>query len=182
MSPQFEYIGKLSEGFKRIKQGVYPHYQCGFINENNEIVIAPQYANVQDFCEGLAAVRPGNWASPYWGFINYKGELVIPCIYEKARNFSNGLAKVVYQGQWYFINQEGKRVISLGQYSGSTCFHDGYAIVRKIETDYHSSTFGVIDTNGTEIIPCTKKCFEDKYFYSCSIIKRQVELYFETTH
>lgn len=127
----YDYIGKPSEGLIRVKKGVYPRYQCGFVNEQGEIVINPEYANVRDFSEGYAAVRFGNWASDKWGYINREGKLVVPCIYKYPYPFINGYAKVFLDGVWYIINPEGKRVLSLNDWDGSSKFSDGLIKVWK---------------------------------------------------
>lgn len=157
---QFSYIGSLSEGFARVKMGDnFKNQKCGFINSKLEIAIPLIYANVRDYHEGMAAVKKGNWASGYWGFINKQGEMVIPQIMHSPGYFFEGLAKVVLSGEWCFINKMGDKVISLIQYTGSSTFHNGYALVFKRPENrnwesWSQELFGIIDKQGNEVVPC----------------------------
>jgi len=149
METFFNYIGKSSEGFIRVKKGIHPNYKCGFINIDNEVVIPLIYANVRNFSDGMAAVRCGNWVSDKWGFINKNGELIIPCIYNNPRPFFEGMAKVQYKNEWFFIDKTGSRVISLKEYDGSSRFKFGFATVwKRSRQDYYDVTSYTIDTAG----------------------------------
>lgn len=171
---QYDYIGKVSEGLIRVKSGLFPHTNCGYINELGQEIIPLVYTNVRDFHEGLAAVRIGNFASNNWGFINLKGELVIPYLFNRPRSFSCGMAKAIYNNEWYFIDTKGNMVISLKDYDGGSNFHNGYAIVSKSNEDYMEKIFGVIDKKGTEVIPCNVKCYQTRSFFNCSTLAESV--------
>ncbi len=152
---EYDYTGKLSEGFRRVKRGTFKQSYCGFIDNLGNEVIPLIYANVRDFREGMAAVRTGNWASGKWGFINTSGELVVPVLFEHPRPFRHGFSKVILNGDWCFINKQGNKVISLKEYDGGSNFCNGYAIVRKsIGPKYEDRRYGVIDQTGAEVIPC----------------------------
>ena len=150
----YDYIGKESEGLRRVKVGIYPNYKCGFIDDNNKLVIPLLYANARDFREGMAAVRIGNWASDNWGFINKEGELVIPIKYKYPRYFSDGLVKVILDNEWCFINKIGEKVISLNKYDGGGNFHKGFAVVIRFDKNNRKEIRGMINKSGIEVIPC----------------------------
>ena len=175
MLKQYHYIGKASEGLTRVKDDTAPNLKCGFIDENGNVVIPLIYSNVRNFSNGFAAVKAGSWASNKWGYIDRHGELVIPLLYEQPRAFSCGLAKVVYNGEWYFINTLGQRVISLKEYDGGSRFHNGYAIVYKRKgICIEETTFGIINTCGEEVIPCKVECFRLQHFFCCSNLSEDV--------
>lgn len=173
----YDFIGKTSEGLRRAKVGVFTKQKCGFIDENNYTAIPLLYSNVKDFHEGLAAVSIVSWASNKWGYINVKGEIVIPIIYEKPRPFSDGLAKVVFENEWWFIDTNGNKVISLKDYNGGSSFHHGYAIVRKKGSSFLDENFGIIDKSGKEVIPCNVKCHQLKSFFQCNTLEESVKNY-----
>jgi len=144
----FDYVGKLSEGLIRVKKGIYPNYKCGFINVKGVLEIPLEYANVRDFSDGYAAVRCGNWVADKWRFINRKGELVIPCIYNYPYPFNDGYAKVIYNGEWFFINKKGDRIISLNEWDSSSKFSNGYATVWKYDDIRRIIEKATIDSKG----------------------------------
>ena len=174
---QYDYIGKISEGLIRVKNGTLRELRCGYINENGQEIVPLIYSGVRDFHEGLAAVKIGNYSTGKWGFINLRGELVIPYLFDKPRAFSGGLAKVVYNNEWCFIDRNGNKVISLKDYTGGSSFHNGYAIVSKRNGLLIETTFGVIDKTGTEVIPCNVKCFQLKSYFLCVSIEESVRHY-----
>ncbi len=175
---KYDYLGKTFEGRTKVKIGKFPYSKCGFLDDNSNVAIPLIYTNAQDFQEGFAAVKTGHWSSSKWGFINYEGDLVIPCEFKKPSKFSCGLVKVYHNRKWCFIDKTGKKVISLKGYSGSSSFHNGYAIVHKEDpSDYLGETSGVIDMNGNEIIPCIYKCFKIGYHFYCNSILDIVSKY-----
>ena len=172
---KYNYIGKTSEGLIRVKNGTFPNFQCGYINESAQEVIPLIYTGVRDFSEGLAAVKTGNWSMGKWGFIDTGGKLVIPCLFDKPRPFSCGMAKVIYNGEWCFIDGNGNKVISLRNYDGSSRFHNGFALVSKRHGAYSDGVYGVIDKTGVEVIPCTVKCYELGVFFKCPCLEESVD-------
>lgn len=170
---QYDYIGKLSEGLIRVKNGSITSLSCGYVNALGEEVIPLIYTGARDFSEGLAAVKIGNFSTGKWGYINVQGELVIPYLFDRPRPFSCGRAKVIYNKEYCFIDRKGNSIISLKNYDGGSSFHNGYAIVSKGD-----ETFGVIDITGTEVIPCNVKCYQTQSFFHCSSLAESVWYYY----
>ncbi len=112
----------------------------GYIDTKGNEVIPFQYHNAKAFSEGLAAVAifekvispqkekpddlfgallglfsqksnlsPSNSGIKY-GFINQTGATKIPFQFQDAKSFLNGQAEVKQNGEWFWINKEGKRV------------------------------------------------------------------------
>ncbi|HEM3576494.1 TPA: WG repeat-containing protein [Streptococcus suis] len=79
----------------------------GYINKQNEAVIAPQFDDASVFVGGLAPVsKDGNT----W-FINEKGEDVFGMTFADASHFAGGLSNVtLHTGQTAFINTSGQIV------------------------------------------------------------------------
>lgn len=171
---KYDYEGKNSEGLIRVKNGTFPDLKCGYINDIGEEMIPLIYAGARDFHEGLAAVKIGNFSTGKWGFINTTGKLVIPFLFDKPRAFTCGLAKVIYNGEWCFVDRNGNKVISLKDYDGGSRFHNGYAIVTKKNGTPFDELFGIIDQTGKEVIPCNVKCYELRMFFQCNLLEESV--------
>ncbi|MDP2890109.1 MAG: WG repeat-containing protein [Bacteroidota bacterium] len=174
---QYDYIGKVSEGLIRVKNGTIRDLSCGYMNENGQEIIPLIYTGGRDFQEGLAAVKIGNFSTGKWGYINIQGELIIPYLFDKPRSFSGGLAKVIYNNEWCFIDRLGNKVISLTDYTGGSSFHKRYAIVEKCTGFIDETTFGIIDKTGTEVIPCKVKCYQLRSFFCCTTLEESVRSY-----
>lgn len=174
---QYVYIRKLPDGWIKVKKGVHPQFQCGYVNDMFDEIVPAIYTNVYPFSEDLAAARLGNWATGNCGYINYFGEVVIPFIYQHPHKFSDGLAKVFYNNQWYFINKKGERVISLEKYTGGSSFHNGYAIVNILKINPRLDYYGIIDKNGIEVIPCIIDCSEIHIYFKCNRLSEYVDNY-----
>jgi len=177
MTKKYDYIGKTSEGLIRVKNGVFPDLKCGYINEFGEEIIPLIYKGVKDFSDGMAAVKIGKFTDAKWGFINTVGELIIPYLFDKPRPFSCGMAKVVYNGEWCFIDKNGNKVISLKNYVGGSRFHNGLAIVKKQNGDFYDTLSGVIDQTGEEVIPCNAKYFKIGWFYMCDSLESSIQAF-----
>lgn len=71
-----------------------------------------------------------------WGYLDEKGALAIPFDYDGAHDFSEGLAAVQKEVdgeyKWGFINPQGEEVIPFKFTKEPDDFHDGFAIVRKL--------------------------------------------------
>jgi len=141
-----------------IKDGKY-----GLIDENGKEVIPFLYDFLferHSYDVDLIVAQIGEKR----GCINFNNEVVIDFVYDKM-NLSvdnptlftvnagdkmgcidideNVIVDFIYDGFMYYYRDEGL-----------VCFHNGYAVVKK------SEKYGLIDTNGYEIIPCT---FDEKY-------------------
>lgn len=165
-----------------MKAGVYPQYNCGYINTLGEEVIPLIYSGVGNFREGLAAVRIGNWSTGKCGFINRDGGVVVSFRYDKVMPFRNGIAKVKQGDEWFFIDLQENKLISLKGYSSSTYFYDGYAVVAtyiKDELNYVQHKYGIIDQNGKEIVPCS---FPASSAFNAINRKRTVEFYLKKNY
>lgn len=81
----------------------------GYIDKSGEFVIPPQYEYANEFSDGLAGVRLGDDG---WGFIDKKGNVVIPAKYNWVyEGFKHGLVEVVENGEAYYINKNGEKII-----------------------------------------------------------------------
>lgn len=105
----------------------------GFINEDEQEVIAPQYIYAFDFEEGLAIVAKGEWTrdpkwdnknnsdkywteQELWGAIDKTGHEIIPCIFDEIKTFAdtNDVFMAHYggwdNGKWGVIDRKGEWV------------------------------------------------------------------------
>ena len=125
------------------------------------IIVPPTYNILTSFVNGYAIAMFGevDWNfAPTWchfmaGKINTLGEIVIPIIYSDVGHFSEGLAWVrQHDGFLYgFVDTSGQMVIE-PQFVQVTNFSDGVASVA-IRIGNNQRGWGVIDTQGNEIVP-----------------------------
>lgn len=163
----------------------------GFIDPSGQFVIEPKFDDARDFSEGLAAAN----LNGKWGYINQKGSLVIPHIFQICGDFSEGKAVVRdFDNKTKVIDPKGRVLFPcLGEECGN--YEQGFSIFSNsgmmgimdakgnpklaaqfsdIKYGYRGqfiaqlgSLYGVIDTNGTWIVPAKAKkinlALEDKY-------------------
>lgn len=98
----------------------------GFVNPDNEWVIAPDYEDVDVFREGVCWIKQGG----KWGLINKHGEYLIEPRFEDAREFNRGYANVRMQGKWGVIDRNGNMIFQ-PEFDLIRTFKDGVATVVK---------------------------------------------------
>ncbi|WP_405105032.1 WG repeat-containing protein [Paenibacillus sp. FSL K6-1217] len=92
-----------------------------------------------------------------FGYIDAEGKMVIDyqTKFTDAYAFNEGLA-IVYSNAKFdgFINQQGNKVISKGNYYDAKEFSEGLAAYRTLSTatDYAVSNYGYMDLTGTSVI------------------------------
>lgn len=127
--------------------------KCGYINQNNEIVVPFKYHKEDDraysFNEGLAGVCVKNKC----GYIDETGKIVIPLKYEAIGWFSEGKARVWKGEKVGYVDQENKIIVPFLKVHGAGEFHDGFA-----EICEEDSVCNFINITGQKI---SKKNYED---------------------
>lgn len=119
-----------------------PESKWGYINKNGAMVIKNIYDDCRDFIDGVAIVN----LKGKWGYIDTNGELLIDHKYMEAGSFKSGLALVKdFEGRTYFINKEGKEILSF-EADKIKEFEHGLSLCMK------GNLWGAYDTNGKEII------------------------------
>lgn len=126
---EFSYVDKFYEGRAIVVRGG----KCGFIDEQEKVVVPLINAFAKPFSEGLAPVVKGQWISQtridgFYGYVDLYGEEVTPFEYEDAKSFSEGIATVLIDGKWGGIDREGNLVIK-PQFDDSFCFCSDRAVV-----------------------------------------------------
>ncbi|MFN8671762.1 MAG: WG repeat-containing protein [Candidatus Sericytochromatia bacterium] len=85
---------------------------CGFMDENNNILIDAKFEKVSYFTiENLCLVKFKN----KYGYINKKGKFIIEPIFDEAYDFSNGIAIVKKDNDYHYIDKTGKIITSLSK-------------------------------------------------------------------
>ncbi len=113
---------------------------------------------VRKFSEGYAAIKDEN---NLWGFIDENGEVVIKPEYREVGDFKNGVAIVNQRNCKYTIIDKNNKRLTKKDYAFINDFIDHYAVVGecKITVEVFEDfkemySYGVIDNNGNEVIPC----------------------------
>ena len=136
------------EGRIRIRDKKTKKY--GFVNEQMELVVPCEYDFCGNFVEGLAfaydKIKGINQ-------IDKSGNIQdLPSYdYYEVYDFSDGLARVRKdkEGNYAYINREGKEIINVFYPKGCRDFKEGLAVVLNANHKY-----GFIDKAGVETIPC----------------------------
>ncbi|BFL46565.1 WG repeat-containing protein [Lactonifactor longoviformis] len=139
----------------------------GYIDHwgNMTIILPENTEEWQSFHEGLAAVK----VEGRYGYIDSRGRTAIPFHYgDNALGFSYGLAAVKdTAGRWGYIDTQGNVKIPF-QYDEAWTFFAGLGRVRRdssyfpavnnlLKSQRAEGGYGVVNTEGTEILPCRYK-------------------------
>ena len=133
------------------------------IDNEDDIILKLDCEGISDFAEGMALIiRNGKC-----GYIDASGNEVISCVYEKARLFNNGVAPVK-KSKWYFIDKLGNIVSK----ELVVDYDEVEMTDSKLWKVYYSGKYGLIDTNGQEIIPCV---YENLYKLADGVWKADLD-------
>jgi hypothetical protein len=153
----------------------------GYINCKGQVVVEPKFSSSSNFLDGVGIITINEnksiSATPKFssGIIDSNGKLTLLPNYRLYSDFSEGLALAKSKGRWFFINKQGKEVLSINHIAVdeevplSSGFKDGIAILNSIGKVYlvkkngeiinHDEVISSIGFfNGTEIV------FVDKGF------------------
>jgi hypothetical protein len=101
--PGYDYVGSFNNGLAKVKK----NKKWGYIDTTGNVVVQPMYNEVENFSDGLARVRQGQ----KWGLIGKDGTLIIKPTFDWIYEFIDGIAKVKIDGQEYYMNTSGQRVV-----------------------------------------------------------------------
>jgi hypothetical protein len=108
IEPQFDEAKEFSEGLAAVNIDG----RIGFIDTTGEYVIRPTYAFAQKFQDGHCFVgRASDTYEPIWGVVNKSGLLTVNFMYETAAGFEFGIGVVSLEGEYFFIDPFGNKVI-----------------------------------------------------------------------
>ena len=129
----------------------------GFADSTGRIIIQPQYRMAYSFSEGLAYVEDIQGGT---GFINMNGEYVIPPVYQFNGPTYCQESRIIVNNSEHegFMDKNGKEITPI-QYDYVNAFKNGFAKVAykdeaRMKSIYMEYTYGYINWNGNEIIPC----------------------------
>lgn len=114
---------------------------CGYITDENKIIIKNLYERCTSFSEDHAAVRLNN----KWAVIDQTGKQLTDFLYDEIDGFSEGLATVKVQNKYGYINLKGQVVIQ-PVHDLALKFEDGKARIGSISSPYY-----FIDNNGKKL-------------------------------
>ena len=149
MNPKFEPLnilddtGSYHNGLKSFeKNGLY-----GFVDQDNNVVVAPQYKCVQEFYNENRAIVSTDGKK--YGVINRRGTYVIKPLFDDITSLtlSSDLYRVQKNEEVGIIDSIGAMVVELGKYDDiSQWGYYGFVTVEK------NNKFGFIDIKGREIV------------------------------
>lgn len=142
--PRYDKAGVFYDGMARVmKDGL-----IGYVDAEGREVITPQFREAQPFVNGYAEIKQQSTVWEYrYAYINRHGEIISDSLYDPARYSQDvGLAVVSQNGQFGYIDENGKRKIPL-QYDEAYAFMGGQARVKK------DGKYGFINSRGEAITP-----------------------------
>ena len=85
-----------------------------------------------------------------FGFVDINGNIIVDLIYNFATDFSEKKAAVrlLDEGNWFFIDKNGKQISKIPEATYLSPFNDGYSIIQK------NGKVGYINHDGKIVIPC----------------------------
>jgi serine/threonine protein kinase len=170
----YDAVESFNNGLVAVRQGNEKNGLWGFLDKNGNDIIPLKYESVGSFSEGLVAVKYNG----KWGYIDRNDNMIVPFEYVRARAFTNGYARVGRRFEnprnpqmrglvagvtlkYGLIDKYGNELTPFIYTSIRDFNDDGLAVV-KVTADWQSlpnssittsARYGVINTNGTEIIP-----------------------------
>ena len=101
--PGYEIVGSFNNGLAKVKKDK----KWGYIDTTGNVVFPCRYNEVENFSDGLARVRVGT----KWGLISSDGTEVIKPTFDWIYEFVDGIALVKLEGEEYYMNKKGQRVV-----------------------------------------------------------------------
>lgn len=149
IKPEYYSVSSFSEGLARFEDSIKINKEsnekidkCGFINQQNNIIIPPIFDLAEDFLDGYSKIK----LDGKYGFIDKSGKMVIKNEYSDARSFSNGVALVKKDdGLYGFINKKG-------EYSINPRFYRAESFVNGAAYGVDPSGCGIFDQTGKWIL------------------------------
>ena len=137
--PQYEVVGKLSNGMVAVKEG----FLYGFVNSKNEYVVKAQYQQVEDFYNGHARVK----LNDKWGMIDTNGKVTVACSYDEIEHYHGTIWRVKKGDLYGLVSAANGTLVQAVKYSEISlkirCKRAGMCINNKS---------GFFDENGKVVI------------------------------
>jgi hypothetical protein len=144
----YDLIENYSDGLAKVSN--YAKKEISYVDETGKVVIPPlKLDQACGFSEGFSAVK----IQDTWTYINKNGEQEFGT-YEFARSFKNGLGAILKNGEWNFLNREGKIVNQVG-FSHCLDYHENLAVIKL------NGKWGAIDTAGNLVIKNKYQLLDD---------------------
>lgn len=133
---EFDYASDFING----KSNVAQDSVCGLLFSDGTVKYYPEF-NITYFTTGDVGLAIKN---NKYGFINLKGEVLISFTYDDAFPFYEGIASVKYNNRWFYINEQGVKVLSDSLITGYQPTHSSKAIVYDSTKVSKSNKLGTI--------------------------------------
>ena len=139
--PQYEVVGKLSNGLVAVKEG----FLYGFINSKNEYVIKAQYQEVKDFVNGHARVK----LNDKWGMIDTNGKVTVACSYDEIAHYHGTIWRVKKGDLYGLVSAANGTLIQPVKY---TEIAEDYMVKNQRGMMMINNKYGFFDENGKVVI------------------------------
>ena len=174
-NPEYDYIGKDSDGYRVVVKKRGQEILFGIINSEGDVVLKCNYKYVRNVTENLIVFAEGGewshdgWANEKlivskfndgmcflkgarWGILDLLGNIIIEPFADYMRIISEG--KVTYKlGGKYGVIELPTRERQMTDYEYLSAFHEGRCIAGKLDSQNHLR-YGYIKEDYTELVPC----------------------------
>ena len=116
----------------------YGYTVYGYMDENENVVIAPVFIEAKPFKEGRAVVSTCLYSEPLYGVIDEKGDYVLEGKYFHIYDYSEGLCAVHISkfGSSVFYDRNGQKAFREKRFIWANSFSEGYAVVKTVGDTY----------------------------------------------
>jgi hypothetical protein len=142
VSPKYDDIGEIIDGFAQIINKVSDKYLYGLIDEKGNVIFPPRYENLEILSNGYISVKQNG----LYGIIDKKEKIIIPFEYDYVGDYSEGLFVARKNQKSGYVNKKNEVVIPL-KYDYASQFINGLA------SAHFDGKGGYIDKNGNTVIP-----------------------------
>ena len=101
--PGYDIVGSFNNGLAKVKKDK----KWGYIDTTGNVVFPCRYNEVENFSDNMARVRVGT----KWGLISSDGSEIIKPTFDWIYEFIDGVALVKLEGDEYYMNKKGQRVV-----------------------------------------------------------------------
>lgn len=140
---QYSYAEDFIDGSAVVR---FPNGNYQLINTEGSYLCENAWAEMETFSRnGLLRVRRDG----KFGYINRRGEVVIPPRYDYGQEFSDGWALVQLNGEVFWIDETGARMLDRPEGTGAQPYQGGLTILRDAQ-----GLYGLMDKQGRIVLPC----------------------------
>jgi hypothetical protein len=154
IKPQFDGVKPFENGYAQLTN----NNNSGIVDKSGKIVVPLQYECRGNYSCGLVLISQGY---ERYNYVDASGKLLNQSYYKSASSFVNGMGTLQdNNGEWYWIDNKGNIIKSLGRFSGFGYYSD---LKDDMILVSEAGMKGFLNSQGQEVI---SKKYEDAFSFS----------------